>query len=320
MHFGVGECLVTTLRYVHIEKDCPLKKIRAATDGLAQRTILYDERFFAHIREDSYRSATVLVPLVMELLRPTSVIDVGCGHGFWLRAFAERGVALIRGIDGEYVERSKLLIEPHCFTAADLSQPFRREGHYDLAVCLEVAEHLPTAQSRSLVGALTESAPAVLFSAAFPGQGGTGHVNEQWPSYWRDLFAEAGFRMFDCLRPHIQGDERVDWWYRHNIFIFANPSAISRHPLLTGCVNDRSIISIALDDAGVTENTRETVIVSKAQLRAFERRFAELEGVYIKIPTAHLGFKEAVRELRRAAARMGRKRANKLTGENRSLI
>src|SRR5215813_14010537 len=94
----------------------------------------YDRAFFSFVAEDSLRSARAIVPIVMDLLAPRSVLDVGCGPGAWLREFAESGVGVIRGIDGDYVERGQLLIDPAFFVAGDLTAPIALERKYDLAL------------------------------------------------------------------------------------------------------------------------------------------------------------------------------------------
>jgi hypothetical protein len=58
----------------------------------------------------------------------------------------------------------------------------------------EVAEHIHPRYARHLVATLTR-APLVIISAAQPGQGGEGHLNEQPLSYWRSLFEERGFML-----------------------------------------------------------------------------------------------------------------------------
>jgi SAM-dependent methyltransferase len=193
---------------------------------------VYDSAFFSKVAEISLPSARAVVPLVVELLHPTSVVDVGCGPGAWLQAFVENGVGTICGIDGNYVDRSKLLIDPACFHPANLAEEFTFDRFFDLAVCLEVAEHIPDARSRYLVKSLTKVAPSVLFSAALPGQDGPYHINEQWPAYWRARFAECGFAMFDPFRPSLRNDRRIAWWYRQNIVLFANDAARTSHPSL----------------------------------------------------------------------------------------
>ena len=114
----------------------------------------------------------------------------------------------------------------------DLSRPFKINGRYDLAICLEVAEHIPDEHSRDLVDALCAAAPVVLFSAAVPGQGGTGHINERWPEYWRERFEARGYRICDVIRPRIREDRRVVWWYRQNIVIYASEAGLAAHPAL----------------------------------------------------------------------------------------
>jgi hypothetical protein len=84
-----------------------------------------------------------------------------------------------------------------------------------------------------LVESLTTAAPVVVFSAAVPGQGGTHHINLQWPWYWRELFKRQGFVCFDAIRPLLWCDDRVDWVYRQNIYAFLSEQACDAHPNLT---------------------------------------------------------------------------------------
>jgi SAM-dependent methyltransferase len=198
----------------------------------------YDDEFFSQQGDQSLKSARIVAPLVMRLAPIRSVIDVGCGIGGWLRVFSENGVAVVRGVDGNYVDPSKLYVAPECFTGIDLTQRFNLEGKYDLAVCLEVAEHLDARSGAELVRALTDLAPLILFSAAVPGQGGISNINEQWPEYWRRLFEEHGFKMLDPIRPLIREDRRVSWWYRQNIVMFASEAAISANPALCETSDD----------------------------------------------------------------------------------
>jgi SAM-dependent methyltransferase len=208
------------------------RKIADETDDREIAASVYDSAFLSYAADVSLPSARVLIPLVVGLLHPTSVVDVGCGPGAWLRAFVENGVRNVRGIDGDYVDRSKLLIEPQYFVAADFSRPFSIEGKYDLAVCIEVAEHLPETQAEMLIERLTSAAPAVLFSAAIPGQGGTNHLNEQWPEYWGGLFAKHDFAMIDAFRSRIRDDSRIAYWVRQNVLLFVSKSALLFYPKL----------------------------------------------------------------------------------------
>jgi hypothetical protein len=92
-------------------------------------------------------------------------------------------------------------------------------GTFDIALSLEVAEHLPDQRAQRFVHDLCRLAPIVIFSAAIPGQGGTGHVNEQWPDYWYHLFEAEGFVVDSGFRYTIWDDDRIENWYRQNILI-----------------------------------------------------------------------------------------------------
>jgi hypothetical protein len=193
----------------------------------------YPQAFYENLLDNSLSSAKVVVPLIIDLLSPDSVIDVGCAWGAWLSVFHEYGVQNILGIDGPYIESSRMLIPQRCFRAADLSKPFRFPERFDVAVSLEVAEHLPESSANHFVESLCQLAPFILFSAAVPGQRGVNHVNLQWPEYWRQLFAKYGFQMFDPFRSVLWHDERVAPWYRQNLFLLVRHDILeSRHDLL----------------------------------------------------------------------------------------
>jgi len=107
-----------------------------------------------------------------------------------------------------------------------------RLGRFDLAMSLEVAEHLPPASAPVLVDSLVSHAPVVMFSAAIPFQGGEHHVNEQWPEYWASLFHERGFWVVDCLRREIWSHPAVNWWYAQNLLLFVEAEYLRNHPRL----------------------------------------------------------------------------------------
>lgn len=186
---------------------------------------MYDRAFYDTIRPGVKSSAAVVVPLVMGHI-PTvrTVIDVGCGEGWWAQAFTEHGCEVI-GIDGAYVNGSPLgdRFIPHDLSVA---LPAHLAGRFDLAVCLEVAEHLPPSRAGSFVADLCALAPIVLFSAAIPGQGGVGHINEQPLMYWRDLFSTCGYLGSGVLRWQTWDDPRVENWYRQNMIVFCQQPAL----------------------------------------------------------------------------------------------
>jgi SAM-dependent methyltransferase len=192
----------------------------------------YTVDFFEKHREGARKSARAIVPMVMEWVRPRSVVDVGCGTGTWLSSFREFGVEEIFGVDGPDALQSRLEIAPSQFLAFDLGTPLRIARQFDLVVSLEVAEHLPAECAGLFVESLTRLGPVVLFSAAIPFQGGTHHVNEQWPAYWAKHFGGHGYVPFDCLRRRIWQNEAVEWWYAQNILLFGKEERIAEYPAL----------------------------------------------------------------------------------------
>ena len=190
----------------------------------------YGEAFFCFIDGAALRSARRVVPRVLELVRPARVVDVGCGQGAWLSVFREHGVEEVLGVDGEWVDPARLLIPRERFQHRDLRKPLELEESFDLAVSLEVAEHLPAESADGFVDSLARLAPVVLFSAAIPRQGGVGHLNEQWPDYWAERFARRGFVSVDILRRELWEDGQVAWWYAQNTLLFVREERLAELP------------------------------------------------------------------------------------------
>ena len=190
----------------------------------------YDSDFFAYTSSKNEFAAEAISKLVTELLQPGSVCDVGCGEGVWLRAYQRHGVSKVLGVDGGYVDRSRLRIDPSLFLARDLSRSLDIPGRFELVQSIEVAEHLPQARASQFVECLATLGERVLFSAAVPGQGGLDHVNEQPLSYWRALFAARGFDAYDLVRPRVEGEGRISSWYRFNLLLYVSRAAAGQLP------------------------------------------------------------------------------------------
>ncbi len=244
----------------------------------------YSASFYHGEGEEILRSPRIVVPHVYSLLKPRSVVDVGCGRGAWLAIFRELGAERILGLEGAHVDPSWMLIPPDSFRAMELTKPFHLDQQFDLAICLEVAEHLSEKSAAGLVASLARLAPCILFSAAIPGQGGVHHVNEQWPDYWQKLFAQHQFRMLDSFRKHIWKNQGVKYWYRQNLFLYVREELITQRPEFAEAAQEANDLLLVHAD------------VLRAQLG--------LRSILVNFPAALL--ETATRKLRRFLPKAGR--------------
>ncbi len=191
----------------------------------------YDGKFLDYAANTSRHAAETVVGKLAAAFPIASVLDVGCARGTWLKVWQQHGATDVFGIDGLYVRRDELLVDPSCFAFADLSVGFDVGRTFDLVQCLEVAEHLPSAGNTAFVRALVRhSRGLILFSAAPPGQGGEHHINEQTYEFWRQQFRAFGFHAVDFVRPQILADRETSFWYRYTIVLYVSDAARTRLP------------------------------------------------------------------------------------------
>lgn len=191
----------------------------------------YSTNLYEHWGSGAQDSASAIVPLIVKLTSPKSVVDVGCGLGFWTKAFQDHGVADVFGVDGDWVDVNQLKFSADRFQHADLQQPLRLPRQFDLVVSLEVGEHLPHETSNTFVDSLVSLGPVILFSAAIPYQTGTNHINEQWPEYWAERFLARGYVAIDCIRKHVW-NKNIEWWYAQNTIVYCRKDRLDQYPEL----------------------------------------------------------------------------------------
>ena len=97
-------------------------------------------------------------------------------------------------------------------------------GRFDIAVTIEVAEHLDEICAEAFIDNLCTAADIVLFSAAIKCQGGNHHVNEQMQSYWADKFLQRGYKPLDCIRKTFWNDSDIDFLIKQNCILYVKNS------------------------------------------------------------------------------------------------
>lgn len=196
----------------------------------------YDDQFYAARRERTLPSAKRIMRIVREHVPFKSVADFGCGTGTWLSVALDLGAETAIGFEGEWMRREWLDDPRIDLRSHDLEEPATL-GSVDLAMSLEVAEHVSVGRAESFISDLCGAAPTVLFGAAIPGQGGVGHVNEQWQSYWADLFEGNGYHCFDAIRPFVWNENELPYWYRQNVFLYSRVPLDAPRPAIVNLVH-----------------------------------------------------------------------------------
>lgn len=170
---------------------------------------IYDAAFFkewGRLNDDYCDTARHVAQVVYDEFKPKRMVDFGAGCGVYADFFRRKGVDVV-ALDGvvcppEYAFPGEVHIR-------DFTVPFKNEwGTFDMALCLEVAEHLHDEDADTFVENLIQFAPRIALSAAPPNQGGTHHVNEQPKRYWKAKLEARGFyydrpatgRMFERFR------------------------------------------------------------------------------------------------------------------------
>ena len=193
---------------------------------------LYPAGFYENRRAHTAYAAHQLLSALPPQLPRAAVADIGCGTGTWLATALGSGSRSAFGMEGDWVtpamlDDPRINLHPH-----DLEQRFAAP-RVDLAISLEVAEHLSPGRAPTFVADLVAIAPAILFSAAIPGQGGVGHRNEQWQSYWAELFANNGYSSHDIVRPLIWTEDAIPAWYRQNTILYLDQATAANLAVLS---------------------------------------------------------------------------------------
>ena len=209
-----------------LRKTGPLHRLAVRImEKTGDRDDLYSPKYYQTMVEPYARkSVPQMAKSITETFHPASVIDVGCGSGALLAALRKLGIRRLLGLDsseaGLDIARARSLdvrkfdITAERWTSAD---------RFDIAVSMETAEHLPKNSADRYVELLCSLAPVVIFTAAHPGQGGIGHLNEQPPEYWTELFKAHGFQ----LAEKTIADWQTAWtaagvadFYTRNLMVF----------------------------------------------------------------------------------------------------
>ena len=148
----------------------------------------------------------------------TKVLDVGCGPGNYVTEMRKIGIEA----DGVDID-PRCKETPHC-KQLDVTQFKGEPPRYPIVISLEVGEHIPAHLSWNYVSYITNTKPdMVIFSAAIPGQGGDGHINLQYKSYWVHRFDVNGYQFDFLATEELRGYMASGYhlgWFIQNVMVF----------------------------------------------------------------------------------------------------
>lgn len=200
-----------------------VRRLLAGAQSFAHADELYDAAYFQVVDGLAAGSLPVIAGTLAREAAPASVLDVGCGTGGLLAALRALGIPGT-GLEHSAAGLAACRAQGLDVRAADLDAGVALAGErFGAAVCLEVAEHVAPRRADALVDLLAAASDVVLFTAATPGQGGTGHVNEQPHAYWITRFAARGLALDAGATARLRAEwaaRGVAWWYARNAMLF----------------------------------------------------------------------------------------------------
>ena len=144
------------------------------------------ERFNHDVMDSEERPmADRLATWISKELKPSNVLDIGCGPGTYVRSLRNLGMDAT-GIDiDERVVGKEHLKYQSLFDITD--------ERADTVVCLEVAEHIESAREDEVVAQVASTVgKTLIWTAAAVGQGGIGHINCKNKEEWAVKLTAAG--------------------------------------------------------------------------------------------------------------------------------
>lgn len=177
---------------------------------------MYNGRFFRGRHKLAWRAIYICNALidVFKLKRGDSIIDIGCGIGDILDEFHSQGYK-ITGVEGSKDVRTYYRPNLNTLVIHDMREDIDVNDFdppYNLALCLEMAEHIEQEYASVLVYSLCVLSDTIVLSAAPPGQKGRGHVNCQPPEYWINKFRSLNYRQ----QPHLADYLKYKWQEHRN--------------------------------------------------------------------------------------------------------
>lgn len=200
------------------------RRIARLGEWLGLQSLIYNSMVMRQFHDGAMVDAPLVITPILDVFPSCRrILDVGSGSGAFSAELLRRGklvIALERSAHGR-----SLAVKQHvdCREFDLLADPPAAvQETFDLVLCFEVAEHMSPEIGDRLIHFIAGYRSPVIFSAAHPGQGGTGHVNEQPDTYWVDRFEKLGFRLDPGLTRRLRSEfsaRSASSWFCNNTFV-----------------------------------------------------------------------------------------------------
>ena len=187
----------------------------------------YDDRYFKWHKDHTRDYAIRNMDWYVNQFKPQSVIDYGCGIGAYLESALMNKITKLKGFDigGDYVKKyTEKIVQPY-IEYLDCTLPLATD-EYDCTISLETGEHIEPSTTNQFVLNIvnsTKKTGTILFSAAQPGQGGSGHINCQTREFWMEKFKVHSFIYDKELTKYITGEwakQKAPKYIINNLIVF----------------------------------------------------------------------------------------------------
>lgn len=190
---------------------------------------MYSRDFHKSIENDEYPQAVRLASYIKNYMRPSKFIDFGCSTGLYLREMQIQ-IPELESVGYEFSKDAvdmalcKNVIEFDLTKKLDID---KKEN--TLGLCLEVLEHIDDSNWLPVLKNLSSLCDTIIFSAAVPGQGGTGHINCRNKIDWIYRFHTLGWIVDLDKTKHILEVMTNGYhmgWFSFNAMVLVNGSRI----------------------------------------------------------------------------------------------
>jgi len=174
---------------------------------------MYNANFHKAIENDEIPQAQRLGQYIKIYYSPNCFFDFGCSTGIYLREVQNN----CPGITTQGLEFSEDAVQH------DLTQPiFIDRRPETIGLCLEVLEHISDEHWKPVLKNLVNNCDRLIFSAAVPGQGGTGHINCRPKIDWIRRFHSLGWVVDLDATKHIIDFMKQGYhmgWFTNNVVV-----------------------------------------------------------------------------------------------------